>query len=250
MRDWKEETQKIITWMRKKVEEAKAQGVVLGMSGGIDSSVVAVLAQKALGKNSLGIMMPCYSIPRDLEDALEVAKMFSIPYRIISLEKPYDAFLEVLGEKEEDSRSLALANLKPRLRMCTLYYFANRLNYLVCGSSNRSEITIGYFTKYGDGGADILPIAHLTKTEVRELAQFLNLPSSLIAKPPSAGLWEGQTDEEEMGITYEKIDEFILYQKGEEPYLSKIKNKIRQSEHKRKMPATLEEITIQPSSSD
>ena len=244
MRDWKEETQKIITWMRKKVEEAKAQGLVLGMSGGIDSSVVAVLAQKALGEKSLGIMMPCYSIPQDLEDALKVAQMFSIPHRVIPLEKPYDAFLEVLGEKQENSRSLALANLKPRLRMCTLYYFANRLNYLVCGASNRSEITVGYFTKYGDGGVDILPIAHLTKTEVIELARFLNLPSSIITKPPSAGLWEGQTDEEEMGITYEKIDEFILHKKVEEPYLSQIKSKIRASEHKRKMPATPEEITI------
>ena len=244
MRDWKEETQKIITWMRKKVEEAKAQGLVLGMSGGIDSSVVAVLAQKALGEKSLGIMMPCYSIPQDLEDALKVAQMFSIPHRVIPLEKPYDAFLEVLGEKQENSRSLALANLKPRLRMCTLYYFANRLNYLVCGASNRSEITVGYFTKSGDGGVDILPIAHLTKTEVIELARFLNLPSFIITKPPSAGLWEGQTDEEEMGITYEKIDEFILHKKVEEPYLSQIKSKIRASEHKRKMPATPEEITI------
>ena len=238
MENWKEEVERITSWMQDRVREANARGLVFGMSGGIDSSVVAVLAQKACGQDILGLAMPCHSIPQDLEDALEVAQRFSIPYRIVSLEKPFESFLELLGE-EKESRALAVLNLKPRLRMCTLYYFANKLNYLVCGSSNRSEITVGYFTKYGDGAVDIAPIAHLTKSEVRSLAKFLEIPERIIAKPPSAGLWPGQTDEGEMGIPYDQIDRFINQGEAEEPYRSRIQLMYERSRHKVKPPLTL-----------
>ncbi|MGQ9622209.1 MAG: NAD(+) synthase [Candidatus Caldatribacteriaceae bacterium] len=232
-----EEVERIVHFLQEKVEDAGARGLVFGMSGGIDSSVVAVLAQRALEDDILGLIMPCHSLPEDAKDAQLVAEMFSIPYRIISLEKPFDAFLEILGEEKD--LTLPLANLKPRLRMCTLYFFANKLNYLVCGSGNRSELTVGYFTKYGDGGVDIAPLAHLTKKEVREIASFLGLPEKIITKPPSAGLWPGQTDEGEMGVTYEILDHFILTGEAEEPYRSKILAMVERSAHKRRLPLTL-----------
>lgn len=240
------EVERIVRWIQERVDEAHAQGLVFGMSGGIDSSVVAVLAQKACGNNILGVVMPCYSSPEDLEDARLVAETFGIPYRVVSLEKPFGALLETLGETY-NPRNLPQANLKPRLRMCVLYFFANTLNYLVCGSGNRSELTVGYFTKYGDGGVDIAPLAHLTKREVREMATFLGIPERIIAKPPSAGLWPGQTDEGEMGITYEVLDRFLLGDPIEEPYHRKILAFREKSTHKRRLPATLfplEELTF------
>lgn len=233
-----EEVERIVHWIEERVREAHAQGLVFGMSGGIDSSVVAVLAQRACGQNILGLIMPCYSNPEDLEDARMVAETFGIPYQVVPLEKPFDAFLAILGE-EHNPKALSQANLKPRLRMCTLYFFANKLNYLVCGSSNRSELTVGYFTKYGDGGVDIAPLAHLTKKEVREIAAFLGVPERIITKPPSAGLWPGQTDEGEMGLTYEVLDRFLLGGTVQESDRVKILSLAEKSAHKRKLPAML-----------
>lgn len=233
-----EEVERITRWMQEKVQKARAQGLVFGMSGGIDSSVVAVLAKKALGEQILGVIMPCYSAPEDLEDARLVAEAFGIPYRVVPLEKPFSALLEVLGETH-NPKALPQANLKPRLRMAVLYFFANTLNYLVCGSANRSELTVGYFTKYGDGGVDIAPLAHLVKREVRELAAFLGIPRHIIDKPPSAGLWPGQTDEGEMGLTYEVLDRFLLGETIEETAKARIDALSRKSAHKRKPPETL-----------
>ncbi|MCX7731489.1 MAG: NAD(+) synthase [Candidatus Caldatribacterium sp.] len=232
------EVERIVLWIRERVQEAGAQGLVFGMSGGIDSSVVAVLAQKSCGEHILGVMMPCYSNPEDLEDARLVATTFGIPYRIVPLEKPFDALLEVLGETPRP-QSLPQANLKPRLRMSVLYFFANTLNYLVCGAANRSELTVGYFTKYGDGGVDIAPLAHLTKREVREIAAFLGIPERIITKPPSAGLWPGQTDEGEMGLTYETLDGFLLGNPVGDEDRQKILTLYKKSAHKRRLPATL-----------
>ncbi|MBC7217837.1 MAG: NAD(+) synthase [Candidatus Caldatribacterium sp.] len=233
-----EEVERIVRWIEEQVRKAQAQGLVFGMSGGIDSSVVAVLAQRACGKNILGLIMPCYSNPEDLEDAKMVAEAFGIPYQVVPLEKPFDAFLAILGE-EHNPKALPQANLKPRLRMCTLYFFANKLNYLVCGSGNRSELTVGYFTKYGDGGVDIAPLAHLTKKEVREIAAFLGIPERIITKPPSAGLWPGQTDEGEMGLTYEVLDRFLLGDTVQESDRAKILSLAEKSAHKRRLPAML-----------
>ncbi len=231
-------TEEIANWIKNKVEEANAKGAVIGMSGGVDSSLAAVLCKKALGDNLLGILMPCHSNPSDLEHAKIVAEKFGIPTQTVDLTEIYDKLLKTLP----DGNQIAKANLKPRLRMLVLYYFANKLGYIVAGTGNKTEIMVGYFTKYGDGGVDIEPIGGLYKTQVRELAKELGIPEEIITKPPSAGLWEGQTDEGEMGITYEELDKILqALEKGDTEGLDpekveKVKQMIRKSEHKRKPP--------------
>ncbi|MGB3458180.1 MAG: NAD(+) synthase [Halobacteriota archaeon] len=192
-------------WIRKKVEEASAEGVILGMSGGLDSSVTAVLCKNAFPKSTLGLIMPCFSDPEDIKHVKQVAEKFDIETRKVDLSPIFLTVLETLGSKAYDG-DIATANLKPRLRMLVLYYFANKLNYLVVGTGNKSELMVGYFTKYGDGGVDLLPLGDLLKTEVRALAEVLDIPKAIIEMPPSAGLWVGQTDEAEIGMSYEVLD--------------------------------------------
>lgn len=198
--------ERISRWIRERVEEAGAEGVVLGISGGIDSAVTAVLAKKGLGDGVLGLIMPCHSDPTDVEHARRLAAQFGVQTEYVDLTPIFDSLLEVLPPGDK----VAVGNLKPRLRMTVLYYYANSRNYLVAGTGNKSELACGYFTKYGDGGVDILPLGDLFKTQVWELARELGIPEEIIVKPPSAGLWEGQTDEGEMGITYEELDQAIL----------------------------------------
>lgn len=226
---------RIVAWIRGRIEEAGMMGGVVGISGGVDSAVVAVLLKKAMGDRMLGVLMPCHSNPSDTEDALTLVKTFDIPYRLVDLSPVYDVFLRVLDE-EDRGGDVSLANIKPRLRMITLYYFANKLNYLVVGTGNKSELEVGYFTKYGDGGVDILPIGGLLKTQVREIARFLGIPERIITKPPSAGLWEGQTDEGEMGLTYEALDTYLLEGKGDSNIIRKIERMREKSRHKRELP--------------
>lgn len=228
-------TQKITSWIRGQVLEAGCRGVVVGMSGGLDSSTVAVLCQRALPDATLGVIMPCHSDPGDAEHALAVARKFGIATRTIALDEVFDLLLTILpGEGfEPATRGRSEANLKPRLRMITLYYLANRLGYLVAGSGNRCELSIGYFTKYGDGGVDIQPMGNLVKGQVRELATYLGIPREIIDKPPSAGLWPGQTDEQEIGLTYEELDRYLLTEKGEEEIRTRIEAMIAASSHKR-----------------
>jgi len=197
--------ERISRWIKERVEEAGAEGVVVGMSGGVDSSVVAVLAKKGLGDRVLGLIMPCHSDPTSAKHARQVAAKFGIETEYVDLTPVFDRLLEALPPGDK----LARGNLKPRLRMATLYYFANSRNYLVVGTGNKSEIKVGYMTKYGDGGVDLLPLGGLFKTQVRELARELGIPEEIITKPPSAGLWEGQTDEGEMGISYEELDKIL-----------------------------------------
>jgi len=231
--------QKLCVWIEDKVTEAKAKGVVFGLSGGIDSAVVAALSIRIFPQNTLAIIMPCHSLEADINDALSFIKKFNIPYKIIDLSKVYDSFLHLLNnEKKGKSIKLAEANIKPRLRMTNLYYFANKLNYLVVGTGNKSELMIGYFTKYGDGGTDILPLGNLVKNQVRELAEYLDIPKEIINKPPSAGLWKGQTDEEEIGISYEQLDKYLRTGKLNNKIIEKeIQDKIAKSAHKRIAPA-------------
>ena len=231
--------QKLCDWMEDKVTKAKAEGVVFGLSGGIDSAVVAVLSMRVLPKNTLAIIIPCHSLEADINDALDLINKFNIPYKIIDLSKVYDSLIHLLNDKEKKgSFKLAEANMKPRLRMITLYYFANKLNYLVVGTGNRSELTIGYFTKYGDGGADILPLGNLLKSQVKELAEYLDIPKKIINKLPSAGLWEGQTDEQEIGINYDQLDKYLKIGKLDNKRIEeKIQDKIAKSAHKRTTPA-------------
>lgn len=224
----------IVNWLKEKVTEANAKGLVFGVSGGIDSAVVAALAKRAFPDDSLGIIMPCHSNPIDEEHGLLVANSLGIKVKKVDLTKTYDQLVESLNF--QDANKMALANIKPRLRMTTLYFYAQNYNYLVAGSGNKSEITVGYFTKYGDSGVDLLPIASLTKTEVRKLAEYLNIPRVIIEKPPTAGLWENQTDEEEMGFSYDILDNYIKNKTGPKDIVEKIEAMYNRSEHKRKFP--------------
>ncbi len=202
-------------WIESKVKESNSSGVVVGLSGGLDSSVVMALAGRAAGIESLGLIMPCHSSPRDEEHARAAARVLGVKTILFPLEKAYEALIDAAPPNED---FLAAANVKARLRMIASYYVANCRNYLVAGTGNRSELVAGYFTKYGDGGADILPIGGLLKMQVKELAFELGVPEEIIEKPPSAGLWNGQTDEEEMGIDYETLDEIIAaFDAGREP---------------------------------
>lgn len=229
---------KLSAWIQRQVAEAGAQGCVVGLSGGIDSAVVAGLCSRAFPHHTLGLIMSCHSHPQDAAHARLVADKFAIPVREIVLDQVYDALLYTLPQQEgaEARQSLAAANIKPRLRMLTLYYHANLFNYLVAGTGNKSELTVGYFTKYGDGGVDILPLGNLVKGEVRQLAQYLGVPQEIIDKPPSAGLWSGQTDEGEMGLTYADLDAFIKSGQASPAVAERIEFLNRCSAHKRAMP--------------
>ena len=231
---------KLSLWIKQQVSSAGCRGVAVGMSGGLDSSVVAVLCRRAFPQNTLGVIMPCYSIDEDKEHALMVAEKFSIPTRTVVLDHVFDTLLKVLPPLETPASRLAQANIKTRLRMVTLYYLANQLQYLVVGSSNKSELAIGYFTKYGDGGVDIMPIGNLVKKEVIELAVFLGIPQPIIDKPPSAGLWPEQTDEGEMGITYKELDRYLLSGEATNEVRQKIETRLAGCLHKRVPPPIAE----------
>ncbi|UCC90526.1 MAG: NAD(+) synthase [Dehalococcoidia bacterium] len=229
---------KLVLWIREQVLAAECKGVVVGMSGGLDSSVLAVLCHRAFPQNMLGVIMPCCGSKQDEEHAMAVASQFSIPTKLVVLAPVFDALLQALpGDTAQPNVSrLAKANLKVRLRMLTLYYFANRLKYMVAGASNRSELAVGYFTKYGDGGVDILPLGNLVKGQVRELANFLGIPRSIIDKPPSAGLWQGQTDEGELGLSYDELDRYLVTGETSIGLRQKIESMITASAHKRLPP--------------
>ncbi|MGB7604944.1 MAG: NAD(+) synthase [Lutisporaceae bacterium] len=221
-----------VEWIRDRVKNAGAKGVVLGMSGGIDSAVVAALVKRAFPDNCFCVTMPCYSDPIDEQHAKLVADSLDIEIKTVVLDKAFDTMKMLVGAKETDPK-LAIANIKARLRMVTLYYHAGVNNYLVAGTGNKSEMTIGYFTKYGDGGSDMLPIASLVKKEVRALAEYLGIPEIIITKPPTAGLWENQSDEKEMGMTYEELDNYILIGNARKEVKSKVDMMYNRSEHKR-----------------
>ncbi len=231
---------KIVSWLQEQGVSSGRKGCVFGLSGGIDSAVVAGLARKAFGKNVRGILMPCHSNPKDAEDALKVAEVLDIPTIRVDLSKSYDTLLEAFPREEGLASSLALANIKPRLRMLTLYAAAQEKGFLVCGTGNKIELALGYFTKHGDSGVDLLPLGDLLKGEVRALAVHLGVPQEVIVKPPSAGLWEGQTDEKEMGHTYQELDNYFLEQPVSQEVQSFVEETYRRSEHKRKMPPLCE----------
>jgi NAD+ synthase len=225
-------------WLRREVEAGHGKGAVLGLSGGIDSAVVGALARRAFGDRMLTVVMPCHSDPADAEDAELVARELDLPVTTVDLGPVYDALVTELGKASAElpDHRLATANLKPRLRMTTLYAFANLLGYRVLGTGNADELTIGYFTKYGDGGADLLPLGSLTKGEVRDLARELGVPRRIVEKPPSAGLWAGQTDEGEMGLTYEQLDAFVRGREIPAEVRARIEALRDASAHKRALP--------------
>lgn len=258
------ETESIIDWLRQQLARSGARGFVFGLSGGIDSAVVARLCQSAAPANVVGAIMPCHSDPQDETDARAVADEFGIPTVRVDLAPSFDVLAEDLHDalahvpREQLAGSPAsgaaggsaqatdlrarvpIANVKPRLRMTALYFLANSLDYLVAGTGNRSELAIGYFTKYGDGGVDLLPIGELLKSEVRAAARELGVPDALIEKAPSAGLWPGQTDEAEMGVSYAALENYLAGGAGTvAPALAmRVERLIRQSEHKRALAPT------------
>jgi NAD+ synthase len=229
---------KLIDWIKERVLETKKTGTVVGLSGGIDSAVVAVLCKRAFPDATLAVIMPCYSNKMDVVHAYKVSSKFKIRTELIELEPVYDSLLKILPQDDNyhANDKLAQSNIKPRLRMITLYYLATQLNYLVVGTGNRSEIAIGYYTKYGDGGVDLLPIGNLVKRQVKELAEYLEIPREIINKPPSAGLWEGQTDEGEMGLKYEELDHYLTAGEASDIVRTKIAAMAVGSAHKRAMP--------------
>lgn len=209
--DYQNIISEIQNWIKEYVTSAKANRIVIGISGGIDSAVTTTLCVNALGnKNVIGLGLPCSSIPQDLKDAKKLAEILGVKFTVLDLTSVYNEFLRI-SPPHFESDQLAMANLKPRLRMMAIYYVGQSLgDSLVAGTSNRTELAIGYFTKYGDGGVDFEPIGGLYKCEVRNIAKVLNIPGEIISKPPSAGLWEGQTDEDEIGLIYNILDEIIF----------------------------------------
>ena len=235
LRDYALERDKRVAFIREAVAKAGAKGVVFGSSGGKDSALVGILCKLAC-ENTVGVIMPCQSrrnYEEDTVDALELARQFDIRTITVDLTPVKQALVDEVSKSVQPT-AMALANIGPRLRMTTLYAVAASENLLVAGTGNRSEIYMGYFTKYGDGGCDINPIADLTVTEVYEFLRFLNAPEAFLTKAPSAALFEGQTDEQDMGLTYAELDRFILTGEGEPEVVAKIQSAHAKTEHKRR----------------
>ncbi len=252
--DYPEIKNKITSFISSKVTESGASGAVIGLSGGIDSSLTAYLAVEALGKeNVLGILLPEKGITseEDIDDAQEVARILGIEHKLIEISPVLRSFSKVLADFDKTS-IVANGNLKARTRMCILYYYANLMRRMVVGTGNKTELLLGYFTKYGDSGVDIEPIGCLYKTQVRGLARYMGVPSRVIDKTPTAGLWKGQTDEEELGVSYEKADKILTMLVDEKKDASEVKKsyptnivdqllaRISSNEHKRMPPASPE----------
>lgn len=255
--DVKKTKDDIVEFVQNKVSEANADGLVVGLSGGIDSTLAAFLACEAVGKeNVFGIVMPSTTTPT--EDKLHgtvIAQLLGINYKEIAIDSILNEFLSVT-QLEEDK--LSIGNLKARIRMSIIYFYANSKNYLVSGTGNKSEILIGYFTKHGDGACDIEPIGDLYKTDVYQLAKYLEIPQEIIDKPPRAGLWNNQTDEDEIGMTYELLDK-ILYRNLEKDIDAKsiadeldievdevnnIINRVYRNKHKSTVPESPKKTTM------
>jgi len=251
--DWSEAETKIKRFIKDYVEKSEVKGIVLGLSGGIDSCTTAALSALAIGGDKvLGLLLPeqeTYNVT-DVEHAQLVAEKFGFKTEVVDITSTLEAFYASIPIFERADK-LCKGNIKARTRMVYIYYYANRLNMLACGSSDKSETMIGYFTKWGDVAADISPLMDLYKTQVRKLAQHIGMPKEIVTKPASPALWPGQLAEKELGIKYETLD-LILYglerfMKTEEiaqqlnikkELVSKIKRRWLSVEHKRRMPLT------------
>ncbi|MBE6998523.1 MAG: NAD(+) synthase [Ruminococcaceae bacterium] len=242
MRDYQKEFDARVAFIRALVADAHVSGIVFGNSGGKDCALVGILC-KAACDDTVGVLMPCASgrnFGSDTDDALAVSAQFGIEARRIDLTAARQAMLDALPAVTEMTDA-AIANIAPRLRMTTLYAIAGSENRLVAGTGNRSERYMGYFTKWGDGACDFNPIADLTVTEVYEFLEFLRAPRCIIDKAPSAGLFEGQTDEQEMGVTYAAVDEYILHGTGSEQDRAVIERYHARAGHKLRLPPVFDE---------
>jgi len=229
----------IAAWIKEKVDQAHRKGVVLGMSGGLDCSVVARLCQLA-GVEVHLVMMPYgddMKNTRSSAHSMELIEKFNFSYHVFDIKPAVDALIiatdQPYCENGGANLEMSRANIRPRVRMTYLYQFAQRSSRFVIGTGNLAERTVGYFTKWGDGACDINPLAMLTKQEVYALARYIEVPDSIIGKKPSAGLWEGQTDEDELGMTYAQIDAYIINGTSGNPETDrKIEERIAMSVHK------------------
>ena len=234
-RDWQAEFDGRVAWIRRLVESSGVKGLIFGNSGGKDSALVGILC-KAACNNTVGIIMPCASkrnYGEDADDGRALAEQYGIETRTVDLTAVREAEITALKGVTEPT-DLAISNIAPRLRMTTLYTIGQSEGRLVAGTGNRSEGYMGYFTKWGDGAYDFNPIADLTATEIFAFLRYLNAPESIIEKAPSAGLFDGQTDEKEMGITYAAIDEYLTEGTASDKDIAIIERYHARSEHKRK----------------
>lgn len=234
MRNYKDEFDKRVSFIRQILSESAASGIVYGNSGGKDSALVGILC-KAACDNTLGVIMPCASrrnYEQDTLDGMAVAKQYQIETRTVDLTPVRETVIQQLSTSTSLNQA-ARMNLAPRLRMLTLYAIAASENRLVVGTGNRSEAYVGYFTKWGDGSYDFNPISDLTVTEIYEFLSYLGAPSCVINKAPSAGLFDGQSDEREMGITYAELDAYLMGKPISESAKQAIEVMHRKSDHKR-----------------
>jgi NAD+ synthase len=245
---------RLVAFISSRVREAGAGGAVIGLSGGIDSSLTAYLAVEALGpENVSGILLPEKGVTskKDIDDAMEVVRILGIDHKVIEISGVLRSFGSVIPDFDKENLT-ANGNLKARTRMCILYYHANLMHRMVVGTGNKTELLLGYFTKYGDGGVDMEPIGGLFKTQVRGLARHMGVPALIIDKTPTAGLWPGQTDEGELGVTYEVADRILSMLVDDKQDISSIRKifpheqvdrlvkLINANEHKRMPPQSCE----------
>ncbi len=247
--DWKEVTSKITRFIKDYISKTRVKGIVLGMSGGVDSSTTAALSASAIGGDKvLGLILPekeTYN-KKDVEHAQVVAEKFGIKKQTVDITPTLESFYNFIPAFDPTD-NICKGNIKARTRMIYIYYYANKFNMIVCGSSDKSETMMGYFTKWGDVAADIYPIMDLYKTQVQKLAGHIGIPDEIVEKPPSPNLWQGQSAEKELGIKYETLD-LILYGlehfmnpqeiadslKVSEGLVNKIKQRWLLTEHKRR----------------
>jgi NAD+ synthase len=229
--------EKLVRWIRYKVTNAHAKGCLVGMSGGVDSSVTAALCVRACPGAAWGIHVICRTLPRDTEDAILAAETLGIPLIQVDITEAFRSMADSLQEGGLDAMDrMAAGNLRARLMMAVLYHHAREKGALVVGTTNRSEMAVGYFTKYGDGGADLLPLGGIVKTDIWEMASLLGVPGRIIRKQPSAGFWPGQTDEEDMGFTYRQLDRVLLNQEQDIHIQAMVDRMAILNDHKKKRP--------------
>lgn len=221
----------MVSWLRDKRDKTGLKGAVFGLSGGVDSAVVAALCKLACADEHLGIIMPIHSLDEDETDARDVADKLGIKTTKVELSSTYDDFVK--NAKAENFTKMSLSNIKPRLRMTNLYLYGQNLSYMVVGSSNKSEYLVGYFTKWADSACDIYLLRDFYKSEVYELAKVLGVPDEIINKKPSAGLWKGQSDEDELGVSYDDIEKYFEGKAIDTEKEKRIKKLYNSTQHKR-----------------